>query len=197
MKKSTWIFLITIVAVLTYLLWPQAEVTYPAGVLVKNEPQQKNIQKKSWQKDDYKITALASFHLKARVLSKESYSFDRESDLSPIDLALGWKLMSDQAVLDKINISQSNRWYHWSTESYPIPRKLIETESANMHIIPANKEIEDKLDKIIKGNVVEINGYLVFIESNDGWKWKSSLTRNDTGGGSCEVIWVEKLSIMK
>lgn len=197
MKKSTWIFLITIVAVLTYLLWPQAEVTYPAGVLVKNEPQQKNIQKKSWQKDDYKITALASFHLKARVLSKESYSFDRESDLSPIDLALGWKLMSDQAVLDKINISQSNRWYHWSTERYPIPRKLIETESANMHIIPANKEIEDKLDKIIKGNVVEINGYLVFIESNDGWKWKSSLTRNDTGGGSCEVIWVEKLSIMK
>lgn len=198
MKKLTWIFLITLVAILAYTFWPQAEVKYPAGVLIKDDPQQQIIANgKPWQKDNYKITPLASFYLKARVLSKENYSYDRESDLSPTDLALGWGPMSDQANLDRIDISQRNRWYLWKTDHYPIPRRQIETKSANMHIIPSNEKIEDELDDVVKGNLIELKGYLVYVESDDGWRWKSSLTRNDVGGGACELIWVEDFSILQ
>ena len=84
-----------------------------------------------------------------------------------------------------------------STKHFPIPRRAIETESANMHIIPADEQIEDALDNIVKGNIIELTGYLVFIEGKDGWKWKSSLTRNDTGGGACEVIWVNDFKIIE
>jgi hypothetical protein len=183
--------------IIAWLFWPEKEVKYPAGVLVKEVPYQKNISNgNSWEKDDYKITPLADFHLKARVLSLEWYHMDRESDLAPVDLALGWEEMSNQANLDRIDISQGNRWYHWSTKKFPIPRRDIETESANMHIIPADDKIEDTLDKVVKGNIIELKGYLVFIEAKDGWKWKSSLTRNDTGGGACEVIWVNDFKII-
>jgi hypothetical protein len=179
------------------LAWPEKEIKYPAGILVKESPAQKNIVNgKTWEKGEYKITPLADFHLKARVLSLEWYHMDRESDLAPVDFALGWQEMSDQANLDRIDISQGNRWYHWSTDHYPIPRKLIETESANMHIIPADEKIEDDLDRVVKGNIIELNGYLVFIKAKDGWNWKSSLTRNDTGGGACEVIWVKNFKII-
>lgn len=191
------VFLIIIVFLSYWFIWDEKEIINPPGILVQEQPYQKNITDgKYWEKEDYKITPLAEFHIKACVLSTESYYIDRESDISPVDLALGWGPMSDQSVIDRIDISQRNRWYHWSTDNYPIPRRQIEANSANMHMIPANDEIEDRLNQVIKGNLIELGGYLVFIEARDGWKWKSSLSRNDTGGGACEVIWVENFKIL-
>ena len=198
MKPLLKIFSVLIIGFLIYWLffWPDREIKYPPGVLVKEDPYQKNIiNGKPWEKDDYKITPLAEFHLKARVLSLEWYHFGRETDLAPVDLALGWGPMSDQAVLDRIDISQSNRWYHWSTDNFPIPRRLIETKSTNMHIVPGDENIKRELDEVIKGDIIELNGYLIYIQGKDGWKWRSSLTRNDTGGGACEVIWVKDFKI--
>jgi len=191
-------FIVLIGFLVGWLVWPEKEIKYPAGILINEAPYQKNIVNgQPWEKDDFKITPLADFHLKARVLSLEWYHMDKESDLAPVDLALGWSEMSDQANLDRIDISQGNRWYHWSTKRFPIPRQAIESESANMHIIPANEQIEDTLDNVVKGNIIELTGYLVFIEGENGWKWKSSLTRNDTGGGACEVIWVNDFKILR
>jgi hypothetical protein len=30
----------------------------------------------------------------------------------------------------------------------------------------------------------------VQVNTPDGWRWRSSLTREDTGGGACEVVYV-------
>ncbi len=56
----------------------------------------------------------------------------------PSHLALGWQQMSDSAVLDHIEVSQANRFYSWSVRRFPIPRRAIEIESADMHLIPAD-----------------------------------------------------------
>jgi hypothetical protein len=40
-----------------------------------------------------------------------------------------------------------------------------------------------------------MKGYLVKISKADGWHWISSLKRDDTAGGSCELFWVEEVSI--
>jgi hypothetical protein len=29
----------------------------------------------------------------------------------------------------------------------------------------------------------------------DGWRWRSSLTREDTGAGACELVWVERIAV--
>jgi hypothetical protein len=37
---------------------------------------------------------------------------------------------------------------------------------------------------------------LVKVEQpSSGWRWVSSLSREDTGAGACELIWVESLSV--
>jgi hypothetical protein len=64
-----------------------------------------------------------------------------------------------------------------------------------MHLIPADNEIAKIIKKVRAGHVVEIEGYLVKVQARDGWRWKSSLTRKDTGHGACEVIWVEDISV--
>ena len=143
------------------------------------------------QKDGYTITALAKFELTARVLGIESYSSGNESDLSPYDFVLGWKEMSSERFLSKIKIRQSNRFYFWYTDDSATyaQRGKISTQSANMHLIPANKQIKKILDRVDKNENVYIKGYLVRA-SKENWRWTSSMTRTDTGAGACELIWV-------
>ncbi len=145
---------------------------------------------------DYTITPLASFQVEAKVLSAKGYRLGREADLSPVDLALGWGPMADDAVLNQIEISQGGRWYRWRTAAFPIPRQRIESSSANMHLIPTSAEIASALHEADEGDVVRLLGYLVEVTSEDGWRWRSSLSRNDTGSGACELILVDKLLIL-
>ncbi|MET0029558.1 MAG: hypothetical protein ABW101_18155, partial [Candidatus Thiodiazotropha sp.] len=138
---------------------------------------------------------LARFDIKAKILSKKYYSLGRESDLAPIDLALGWGNMSDEKVLQTIRISQSNRYFHWRVDEFPIPRKEIETHASNMHIIPADTATESAIRDARKGEIVQFSGYLVKVDTQDGWHWSSSLSRSDTGNGACELVWVENFQV--
>ena len=38
-----------------------------------------------------------------------------------------------------------------------------------------------------------LRGYLVRVEAADGWQWRSSLSRADTGAGACELVLLEAL----
>lgn len=177
-------------------LWTSRSITYGPGIVAEQSPSQQKIAKQqTFDHDGYTITPLAQFQLEARVLSVARYRFDREAALSPVDLALGWGPMSDEAVLDQISISQSNRFYFWEASQLPISKAEITENSANMHLIPANDRVEKNLKRIRNGHIVRIQGMLVEVRGQDGWQWKSSTTRMDTGNGACELIWVEDLSL--
>lgn len=137
------------------------------------------------------LTPLAGFSVDARVLSREDYRIGREAELSPTDLALGWQRMADDDVLDVLDISQSSRWYSYRWEKDPpIAPKLIATSSANMHLIPANEGVARALSQVRPDDRVRMEGWLVEASAKDGWRWRSSTTRDDTGGGACEVVYV-------
>lgn len=171
-----------------------AAVPAQAGILAAAEPRQSPVRAQPGLRlENYQVEALAEFSVDARVLGAEHYRLGREAEISPVDLALGWGAMSDSAVIERIDISQSNRFYFWRTMAFPIPRQEIETHSANMHMIPANAAIARRLKAVRPGQIVRLRGYLVAVSAADGWHWRSSLTRNDTGNGSCELVWVESL----
>ena len=187
-------FFICISAVYCFLLPQQRSIDVPSTYSIQELPIQSEATEKTFDFKGYKITPLADFYMKGRILNYKEYSSDKESDLSPMDLALGWGPMSKNEVISKIDISQRNRWYFWRTDNFPIPRKDIESNSANMHIIPATDLIALKLSSVKRGQVASIKGYLVECTQN-GWKWKSSLSRVDTGSGACEVIYVNELVV--
>jgi hypothetical protein len=39
-------------------------------------------------------------------------------------------------------------------------------------------------------------GHLVHIDTERGWRWTSSMTREDTGAHACEVILLEDIEII-
>ena len=189
--------LIALIAFGAWQWWGSRGIERAPGVIAAAAPEQHVIAANppQFQKKGYTVTALARFTLMARVLGVERYRFDREADLAPVDLALGWGRMSDSAVLSRIRISQGGRFYQWRTDEYPIPRREIEVDSANMHLIPATPEVAKQLKRARTGSIVRLSGYLVEARAGDGWRWVSSLTREDTGAGACELIWVEQLEL--
>lgn len=138
-----------------------------------------------------KLTPLAGFSVEARVLSRHDYGFGREADLSPTDLALGWQRMAEDAVLSRLEISQGGRWYHyrWQGDA-PIPPQEITRSSANMHLIPADPATAKALRAVNRDDRIRIDGWLVEAQAPDGWRWRSSTSREDTGQGGCELIYV-------
>jgi len=178
-------------------IYINSDVPQPPGVLVTGDPQQTGIVERHWARGDAHFTALAQFDIRARVLSASHYTFDQQADLSPVDLALGWGRMSDTDVLAGIKITQSGRFYFWGPRmghTLPISRPEIISHSANMHMIPANDEVKKTLLAVKTGELVTIAGFLVEVKRPNGWKWRTSLTRTDTGGGACELVWVERVS---
>lgn len=135
------------------------------------------------------LTPLAGFSVAARVLGREDYRFGHEANFSPTDLALGWGRMSEDAVLDRLEIRQGGRWYHYRWQPPPpIPPAEIANSSANMHIVPAAPEVREALARVRVGQRIRIDGWLVRID--DGrWHWVSSLRRDDTGNGACELVY--------
>ena len=183
-------------ALLVWWLWRDDAVEHGPGVVAPDEPQQSaGDDVAAFDHNGYRVTPLARFALRARVLAREDYSLDREAELAPIDLALGWGPMSDEDVLEHIDISQGGRWYRWFAREPPIPRRQIERHSANMHMIPADDVVADLLGDTRVGSVVSLRGYLVEVRAVDGWRWRSSLTRDDTGARSCELVFVERVSV--
>ena len=195
-------FLILCVSLLAYGTYNKLShrtVPHPVGVLTaQQDPEQTDTGAAAFEHRGYKIQPLAEFSIKSRVLSVEHYSNGREADLSPVDLAMGWGRMSDTAVINQLQISQNNRFYFWHYENQPpIPTSEIISHSANMHMIPASDAIEKVLKAVKPGEIVALSGQLIEATASDGWRWKSSLTREDSGHGACEVIFVKEVSVSR
>lgn len=147
-----------------------------------------------FQHGAYTIKPLANYSITAVVLSRDRYRYDRGAELAPVDLALAWGPMSIAKVINELKVSQSGRFYEYSYSEPPLEQHSIEVHSANTHCLPANDEVRRALLAVKRHELVTMEGYLVEVTAADGYRWHSSLTREDTGGGACEVMWITRLS---
>ena len=196
MKK--WLYVLAILAaVMAWRDWIRGPIEHPPGVLVPQAPIQGSEDRGApLMLGAFTLTPRAEFQLRARVLGRKDYRWGAVSELSPMDLALGWRAMSDQAVLDRIEVRQGARWYFTRYElPAPLSDREIVLNSGNMHMIPATDRIRSDLRRIRNGDVVRIEGFLVDVDRADGFRWRTSLTREDTGDGSCEIVYLERLYI--
>jgi hypothetical protein len=103
--------------------------------------------------------------------------------------------MSANAVLDTLDISQGGRFYRWSSSEPMIAPGEIQNHSSNMHMVPLDAGTRATLLDARAGNLIHLKGWLVEARAADGWKWRSSLTRNDSGHGACELVLVEDVRL--
>ena len=194
MKKI--IFLILMIFAWQHFYYISDAPELGPGIIAGGYPYQDPASISSFRKGDYTYYPRANFQVEAKVLSVSNYYFDQEARISPVDFALGWGKMSDESILEHIDIWQENRWYKWQSDLMPIGKREIINSSANMHMIPDSDAIAKKLKTVRNGDLVSIKGYLVDVNKNTGWKWKTSTTRTDSGAGACDIVYVKSIEII-
>jgi hypothetical protein len=166
------------------------------GVLAPDDPWQQELGEAGTQQHgEYSLTPRAEFAIEARVLAVERYRWDGGADLAPVDLALGWGPMSDSAMLRRLEVTQGARFYTLYPQDDGVDLTLALRHSANMHLIPASATVRRTLESARAGQVVSLRGQLVDAARSDGFTWRTSLSREDTGAGACELLYVESAAL--
>jgi hypothetical protein len=195
-QKKVLLFLALLLALVLYLEGRKGrEITYPPGILIGSEPIMAPVRNpRPWKAGNKEIYPLVRFRVQGRVLCSERYSRDFLSDVSPIDIGLGWGPMSDQSVLDKLEFVQANRKLSYELadqEHPPASYGTLWQYMKNVHTLPADAGIGKKVCSVRTGDLIELGGYLVGIKANGQWTAISSL-KKETGldHTTCLIFWV-------
>ncbi len=181
----------------TYYYWTTKPVIHGPGIVAPETPKQTSARDiNSFRYKTFKIVPKAKINMEVRVLSRKDYYFDTFTELTPTDVVFGWGPMSDERNLKKLMVRQSERSFHWEMTKPPIKQQEMWRNAANMHLIPSNGIIEEKVMDLRKGNIVKIEGYLVNAESKQGWELKTSLSRKDLGSDASELLWINNMTIL-
>lgn len=147
---------------------------------------------------DYDIWAMDEFEIEGMILSRKRYRFDKESKLSPVDFLIAWGPLTQEPAVSQIEWSQSGRWGFFR---YPaglgLSPQTITRNHSNMHVVPdpSDRYIRRQVLRVRRGDVVRMRGYLVQIDGPDGWRWRSSRSRTDTGARACEIMFVTDIEV--
>lgn len=148
---------------------------------------------------DIQFIPKAYYKTAARIASKKKYN-DYGSGIIKYDFALVWGKYADKEEMKKVKYTQGNRWYFFRVNLNTDTRvEDISANSANTHVIASSENIKKAFEKLKKNDIIELEGYLVNIKwknnKNYDFYWNTSLSRNDTGAGACEVMYVNKVKI--
>ena len=147
------------------------------------------------------MTKLADFSANVFVISRKEYPSDPSdvlSGASPLDLAVAWGPGASEEAREAVELTQSDRRYHWRAREsdMDIPGVGDFTRySGNWHMVPSSAEIAAQLAAVKPGDIVSMEGELVLLTFPDGTYYASSLSREDTGDGACEIFRVRSISV--
>ncbi len=204
----TIIILIIITAIAVSNHPSRKKVFVPTVVNFDNipDPTQKNLSGKKKQvikikSNNVALSYMAEYKIIGKVASKRKYYSTDNGDVAPYDLAMLWGKLPNKSNDKYIKYSQFGRFYYYKYRyDSPLQGNYIAKHSANCHIVPANKKVLDELKKVKKGDYIELKGYLVnltFRQRGRLMTLNTSTTRNDTGAGACEIIYVTEIRFLR
>jgi len=204
MRALAWILFTLMILLVTGCSTPQPVDEASQPIDISQDPIQVDYQAKApivieTDKSEFSLTPLARYRIAARVVGKKRYRTGWESQISPMDLALAWGKLAGAEYDAYISYSQNNRWYFYQYRAgSPFDKKFVITHSSNHHLIPATENLHQALDEIKEDDEIYLEGYLVNVSGTYRGRrvwWKTSLSRSDSGDGSCELFYVKRAQI--
>lgn len=164
------------------------------------------------------ITPLAKYMVAGRAVETYDYSTsvasfrnmisgqDNYNEVAIKDVAIAYGPMALEENHNKmIYVMSGSRRISYAVNDNSLITELgcldvIKTYITNNHLIAANSDVEELINKIDKDDYVQITGYLVNATWEKGvykFALESSLSRDDVGAGACEIIYVEDVKWIK
>ncbi len=163
------------------------------------------------EEQNIKLRKVASLSISGRVVAKNYLFWGNYlpgggrtfQSAAMYDLGLVWGNMSDDKYLKNYTFysvkNATGRWLYptlkLGVKYPPLPWPYARTHMAHLHIVPANDKIMSALIYLFKKQPVKLDGYLVDVEMGDGRWIRTSVSRMDSGGGACEIMYVNRVQV--
>ena len=157
----------------------------------------------------YRVAPLFDYTLKGLIVSKFTYDIlntYKYGGVFPVDLCIIWgNNVKNKVHLNRaVTFSQDCRWCNvWWLGKVDFNFNEI----SNNHLVVKDARIRRIINSLSAGDQVSIEGKLVNVKAlllkgagsfdPREFEWKTSTTREDSGAGACETIYVEDIKILK
>lgn len=152
----------------------------------------------------YQIEPVAAYAISGLVVSRNDISsvFDAYHTKDSVDfrdICLVWGSNVGSGVFRKFKFWSMPWSCHYQTDDRAALDSFNESQISNNHLLSADPAIRETISKMEIGDQVRLQGFLVNywpLEASELVR-RTSTTRNDTGNGACEVLWVERAEFLR
>ena len=162
------------------------------------EPIQVDLEKTKIIKRNFEnvyLDVVATYEISGRVTNTHKYnSLNTITQTSPLDVTITW----GKTATNKTNKNVK----YYSIGDRHVYNKILDLEGynnnemSNNHLIPESNKIKEELNMIKIGDYIKLEGMLVNIKTKNS-SMSTSVYRDDTGSGACEVMYVTKVTWLK
>jgi hypothetical protein len=153
----------------------------------------------------YTLTPKATYDISGLVVSQHRgdawLNLDHKTDPGNIkDVCLVWGEVITNGSYRKVKYRSGEFTceYRWSGIVTP---PFAAEKISNNHLIPANNAVAAEIQAIRTGDQIRMKGLLVDYKvtsaGQDIFTRRTSLTRNDTGNGACEILYVTDMTVVR
>lgn len=127
----------------------------------------------------------------------DDYEHARWNDyLNTKDICVIWGANLSNSHLADLKFSHGQWTCYVQTKSGEAWQEFQINKLSNNHLLPASAQIEKIIRRAHVGDEIHIQGQLVNYSVNNGPPRNSSITRDDTENGACEIIYVDDFEII-
>jgi hypothetical protein len=150
----------------------------------------------------YQVEPVAKYKIAGVIVSHNDISawwdiYHTADSVDIKDLCLVWGENLEQERYKSVHFHNESVSCHLQYDEYS--REFRKDQVSNNHLIADTESVRQKIGDARVGDQVALEGQLVNYCYKDlpESKRKSSLTRTDTAGGACEVMYVENFTFIK
>ena len=153
---------------------------------------------------EYGITPLFSYSIQGLVVSLHHSDslFDIshglwQDNLNIKDICMVWGDNVRDGLYHELSFKSGEFTCFVQSDTYEAWNRFNGEQLSNNHVLAVDPELKSRIMKAAIGDQIRMSGYLVTY-SHSGWfSRSSSTTRDDTGDGACETIFVEDFEIIR
>lgn len=123
---------------------------------------------------------------------------ERRSDyLNMMDVGMIWGQNLEAEIYQNVKFHNNGVRLHWQWKDRATGGRLRGTQLSNNHLLCTDPELKQRIRALNRGDVIRLKGCLASYTGLGGGVRGSSVTRTDTGDGSCETVWVDELTVLR
>jgi hypothetical protein len=186
---------------------PRAGELLPA---LSDEPLQRAVAAPAFQAHagqvDYRIAPVADYEITGLVVSRHDADtwwdwIHRASNdhLNVVDLCMVWGANAADGAYEKMSFSSGQFVCYYSSRDDTAWQPQYTRALSNNHLLTEDPHIARQLRRLRVGDQVRIGGQLASYSHDAGFAFTrgTSLTREDTGNGACETIFVREVELLR